>query len=208
LTTLQGQYSTNQHLIDSLISAVSTTSAAATTLAGAVAANTAKLQCVSSSTDASNFIVNGCNVQVVNGLGSTDTRNGRGNLVVGRNEDGACSSGACARDGSHNVVLGMYNQYTSFGGMVAGTQNTVSGNYSTITAGTGSKATGAYSTVSGGAFHTVTEEGAAATGGRANRVFAVGAVASGGRATAAGGEFSTVVGGSAATAMNALEVVP
>ena len=70
------------------------------------------------------------NVQVVNGLDATngypadpdsidtlDTRtNGLGNLIVGYNELG--TPGEDNRTGSHNLVVGHGNSYSSFGGWV------------------------------------------------------------------------------------------
>jgi hypothetical protein len=43
------------------------------------------------------------NLQVTNGAGTTDSRNGVGNIIVGYNEDGEA---ALDRTGSHNMVLG------------------------------------------------------------------------------------------------------
>lgn len=47
------------------------------------------------------------NVQIVNGMASEATTNGEGNLVVGYNEKGG------AQTGSHNLVLGGSNSYTT-----------------------------------------------------------------------------------------------
>jgi len=99
------------------------------------------------------------NVQIVNGTASEATTNGEGNLIVGYDEKGG------AQTGSHNLELGGSNSYTSYGGLVGGTgnsitnifasvlggsQNVASGNPSTILGGYGNRATSSYSTIGGG----------------------------------------------------------
>ena len=66
------------------------------------------------------------NVQVVSGSGETyGAITGTGNLIIGYNETG--SPNGDNRTGSHMLVIGERNSYTSYGGMVAGGSNTVSG---------------------------------------------------------------------------------
>ena len=60
------------------------------------------------------------NVQIVNGMASEATTNGEGNLIVGYNEKGGVQTG------SHNRELGGSNSYSSFGGLVGGTGNSIS----------------------------------------------------------------------------------
>jgi hypothetical protein len=59
-------------------------------------------------------VVTGANLRIVNGLGTTETTNGLGNLIVGYNE--LRSGGRNTRTGSHNVVVGEGNNFSSFGG--------------------------------------------------------------------------------------------
>src|SRR6516225_3097954 len=55
--------------------------------------------------DAANeVVITGANLRIVNGLGSTETTNGLGNLIVGYNEERGF--GLDKRTGSHNVVVG------------------------------------------------------------------------------------------------------
>lgn len=65
------------------------------------------------------------NLQVVNGMGTTNTTNGCGNLIIGYNE--APSSGAAAwptvRTGSHNLILGRFHSHASFAGLLSGEMN-------------------------------------------------------------------------------------
>jgi hypothetical protein len=90
----------------------------------------------------------GVNVQVVNGRGSTGQVNGRGNLIVGYNE---LRGGGDERTGSHNIIVGSRNNYSSYGGIVAGTTNDISGRYATAIGGHNNTASGEFSTVIGGA---------------------------------------------------------
>jgi hypothetical protein len=112
----------------------------------------------------------GVNVQVVNGLGETQTVNGTGNLIVGYNRPAAgdyvCSVGpadsanTCQanggvwakshKSGSHNIVGGDFNNYASFGGVVMGMENSLSGPYATVTGGSRNRSEAPFASVSGG----------------------------------------------------------
>jgi hypothetical protein len=93
------------------------------------------------------IIITGANLHIVNGLGSTDCTddqgnpipncpNGLGNLIVGYNEERKdhdrfpeppvflCED---RRTGSHNVVVGKGHNFSSFGGLVIGLFNEISG---------------------------------------------------------------------------------
>ena len=80
----------------------------------------------------------GCNVHVQNGTGSTSTKNGLGNLIIGYNEE---TNRVNDRSGSHNLIVGPGHTYSAVGGLVAGYQNSVMC---------------WYSSVSGGAYNTIT----------------------------------------------------
>jgi hypothetical protein len=98
------------------------------------------------------------NLHIENGLGATNGRpddifqgvdpitNGKGNLIVGYDE-GAAFGG---RTGSHNLVVGAWNSYTSAGGLVAGWFNGIGAPYATVTGGVLNGAVGSASSVSGG----------------------------------------------------------
>lgn len=96
------------------------------------------------------IIFTGANVHVRNGANATDTKNSVGNLVLGYNET---ATGA-VRDGSHNLVSGKGNSFASFGGLVFGTDNVISGQFATILGGGQNKATQPYATVIGGQLNT------------------------------------------------------
>jgi len=92
-------------------------------------------------------VFDGVNVQIVSGAGSTGGAvNGHGNLVIGYNENG----GSSHRSGSHNIVVGDYNGYSSYGGIVIGLANSITAPYASVSGGFGNTASGEYSSVSGG----------------------------------------------------------
>jgi hypothetical protein len=121
----------------------------------------------------------GVNVQIVSGSGATDAPvNGRGNLIVGYNEN---VSGQ-PRSGSHNLVVGPENGWTSFGGVVAGRNNRVSGPHATVSGGSGNEASA---------------DGSSVSGGSANRASGTSASVSGGASNVASNQFTSVSGGAA-----------
>ncbi|MCP4132394.1 MAG: hypothetical protein GY754_15590 [bacterium] len=94
------------------------------------------------------IVFSGVNVHVVNGSGTTDGEvNGLGNLIVGYNE---LRDYQDDRSGSHNIVAGWGLSYSSYGGLVVGRHNTISGAYSSVSAGSNNTASGYCSSVSGG----------------------------------------------------------
>lgn len=149
------------------------------------------------------------NVQIVSGSGSTEgVVNGRGNLIVGYNEragvDGATHTG------SHNIVTGLYQDYSSHGGLVMGVfsnvlapfasvtggqGNTASGTGSSVSGGLTNTASGNYSSVSGGTDNIASNYYASVSGGSANKASAFSASVSGGENNNASGNWSSVSGG-------------
>jgi trimeric autotransporter adhesin len=152
---------------------------------------------------------NGVNVQVVNGLNDTETINGLGNLIIGYNEvapppEGPvafCSDGRYARQdeceangyiytnslktGSHNLVVGDYNNYSQYAGIVSGRSNTINGRRAVVL---------------GGHEHIAAGGGSAILGGESNRARGIGTSVSGGFQNVATFEFSSVSGGNTNTA--------
>ena len=123
--------------------------------------------------DGTTLQFSGINLQVVSGSGKTDgTVNGKGNLIVGYDEPGLCNdsglpgttcrsdadcgafpASSCvigAKTGSHNLVVGAAHGYSSYGGLVAGELNVVSGPYASVTGGSFDTASGTGASVSGG----------------------------------------------------------
>ena len=107
--------------------------------------------------------ISGINVQVVNGMGSTETMNGLGNLTVGYNELG--NPDGDDRRGSHNIVGGRQNTHASWGGFVVGRENTVTGVFSSVSGGRRNMASGDYSSVSAGHFNTASGTMSSVSGG-------------------------------------------
>src|SRR5262249_3635028 len=100
------------------------------------AAMVTRLTCVTKST-ATDFIFDGCNVHIQNGTGSTSSLNSLGNLIIGYNKNQVSQ-----RSGSHNLIVGDLHEYTSYGGVVTGTENTISAPNSTIMSSVDSSSTG------------------------------------------------------------------
>jgi hypothetical protein len=101
-------------------------------LNGRLAALEAKLARVSVS--GNDIYVTGANLHVRSGSGSTEGPvNGLGNLVIGYNE--VRGGGADNRSGSHNLVVGSRNNYSSYGGFVDGLQTQVTTPFSSAIAG-------------------------------------------------------------------------
>ncbi len=129
------------------------------------------------SKDADDIVFSGVNVCIINGTGSTENTNGLGNLIVGYNE---LRGGGDDRSGSHNIVVGKEHNYSSYGGLVGGIHNTVSGVYAAVSGGRSNTASGDYASVSGGSGNEASGEYAGVSGGRCNQ---------------ASGDYSFVVGG-------------
>ena len=88
----------------------------------------------------------GGNFFINNGIdGLIDEINGKGNLIVGGK-----SADVAANPGSHNVIIGYKNKYSSYGGLVAGYGNEISEEFASVTGGYSSVASGPHSPVTGG----------------------------------------------------------
>lgn len=142
----------------------------------------------------------GVNVQVVDGSGDTGgVVNGRGNLIVGYNED---ASTAEVRSGSHNLVVGDDNDYTSFGGVVFGSSNNITGEYATVTGGSVNTASGQSSSVSGGNENVASSRDASVSGGDSNEASGNQSSVHGGFNNDATGTRASISGGSTDTVSN------
>lgn len=156
----------------------------------------------------------GVNVQIVNGAMSQI--NGLGNLIVGYDlprfgVDPVCSDGdfptadACIgngkvwavshKSGSHNIVGGFRNSYSSYGGLVVGQNNAINNVFATISGGRDSISGGDSSSVSGGALNVASGGAASVSGGIRNVASGDVASVSGGDSNVASGNLSSVSGG-------------
>ncbi len=151
-------------------------------------------------------LLTGINLQIVNGMGQTATKNGAGNLIVGYDEfRGVPPEWVCAppwdpygagsvcpgeeKSGSHYVVVGPRHIYSSYGGLVVGSDNAASGQFASAVGGSGNRAVGGYSLTAGGQGGAV---GAVPPGNVGTGWYAV---AVGGSNNVAGASFSVVAGG-------------
>ncbi len=141
----------------------------------------------------------GVNVQVVDGTGDTacDTAgseacNAVGNVIVGYNEEVLTP---VLRSGSHNLVVGSGHRWTSYGGFVAGTTNTINGRSSSVLGGFGNTASGPEASIAGGSGNRSSGSAASVSGGSGNEAMAQNASVSGGQDNDATGALSSVSGG-------------
>lgn len=138
-------------------------------------------------------LVSGANLQVVDGSGDTEGPvNGLGNIIVGYNETDVYSP---AQFGSHNLVVGPEHAYNSYGGLVAGKANSVSGPYASITGGMENFAPGEASSVTGGVRNQATGRFSSVSGGEQNHAGGVSSCAVGGKKNHAHGYASAILSG-------------
>jgi hypothetical protein len=134
--------------------------------------------------DLPEVVITGANLRLVNGLRATATTNGLGNLLVGYNES---REGENVRTGSHNVVVGQGHNFSSFGGLVVGRQNEISGAFAAVSGGFDNTASGASAAVSGGIFNRARGASAAVSGGFDNTASANATAVCGGQGNTASG---------------------
>jgi hypothetical protein len=141
--------------------------------------------------------VTGVNVHIVSGSGATSDNTvdakgnpiagtsllGLGNLIIGYNATGNASGDY--RVGSHNLVMGDRNNYYSFGGVITGHDNVISGRFALV--------------LSGESNYALADETAVIGGGN-NRAMSFQTSLLGGYYNVATSRFGTVVGGTLNTA--------
>lgn len=155
-----------------------------------------------------NVFVTGANLHIVNGAGVTATENGRGNLIVGYNEmrtDPLFLPND--RTGSHMVVVGSRNNYSSHGGVVVGNNNSTTGAFSSVSGGSGNVASARSASVSGGVENSAAGDFSAVGGGARNMSSGPFSSISGGEGNLADGSHSSITGGTANTAVGASSAI-
>lgn len=90
-----------------------------------------RLTCLSYDAVTRNLLIEGCNVHIRDGSGDTASTTGLGNLIIGYNRNSGNTTG------THNLVIGDGHGYTSFGGFVAGHNNTLASPYASVSGGEG-----------------------------------------------------------------------
>jgi hypothetical protein len=157
----------------------------------------AKLAAVTVDPSNAEIVITRANLRIVNGLGTTETTNGLGNLIVGYNElrkDPTLPPNL--RTGSHNVVVGKELNFSSFGGLVVGLINEISGTFASVSGGQQNTATGRFASISGGLFNRASGAFASVSGGNDNTASGFTSSVSGGIGNTASGSFaSSVCGG-------------
>jgi hypothetical protein len=141
----------------------------------------------------------GINMQIVDGEGSTSAINGAGNLVLGYDENPTNRT----QTGSHNLIVGPYQQYTSFGGIITGSFNAIEAEGASVIGGWNNDADGKKAVVAGGEDNVAFGEGAAVSGGSFGAADGRLSSVSGGKENHASGEGTSIVGGANNTAVGA-----
>jgi hypothetical protein len=132
----------------------------------------------------------GANLQVASGAKEAET-NGTGNVVVGADETPRTQTG------SNNLVLGGPEQeFTSYGGFLAGFINSTRFALASVLGGSKNQAFGYAATVSGGGLNTASGLYSSVSGGEGNVASNFAASVSGGGLNTASGERSSISGGS------------
>ena len=152
--------------------------------------------------------ITGTNLQLVNGAGVTWAQNGLGNVIVGYNELGGTLGDD--RTGSHCLITGSGNSYSSVGNVVAGTNNFASASWASVLGGSGNSATatnasilggssgiasGTFSSICGGILNTASGDWSVVSGGQQNTAAGISSAVSGGISNQATGPYDSVSGG-------------
>jgi len=142
--------------------------------------------------DDQTLLISGVNLQLVNGNGETPAVNGLGNLIIGYNESDSLTT---QRQGSHNLVMGRWNQYASFSGIAHGLRNSVLTHESAVIAGSNNVVSGVKSAVLGGDNNTAFGNKVVAIGGVGNAAMGSVTSAIGGWQNQVDGTADIVLGG-------------
>jgi len=139
-----------------------------------------------------NLMLTGMNFQVVSGEGATDGDiNGTGNVIIGYDE----SNGNDKKTGSHNLVIGRDHSYPTYGGIVAGEDNEITGNTASVLGGTGNSTDGNGAVVVGGQNNQADGETSVVLAGENNRTLGRSCSISAGTHNVCNGGASAVSGG-------------
>jgi hypothetical protein len=190
LTALQNTVNSQATTITSLQSSVTSLKSTVNSQTAAITALQQKTAPLSLATDTTRadgkqnteLYLTGVNVHIVSGSGATNdfafsadgspvpgkSLFGLGNLTIGYNFNG--NTQGTVRTGSHNLILGDSNNYSSFGGVVTGVNSVLGNRYSAILAGDTDIALGDSSVILGGEANTTQAQQGAIVGGHFNLV--------------------------------------
>jgi ribosomal protein S6 len=196
----QGQGNSLESRVSALESAVATLQTTVNTQNGQIAALQSKTQFMTVATDPITGLLDvyftGTNIHILNGQGSTEgAPNGKGNLIIGYNELRRPGN-PTVRTGSHNLIVGVGMNYSSYGGINAGFWNTISGPFASVFGGGENSATGLYNVVVGGGSNVAGGFGSnLVAGGVGNKAFGNLDVIAGGQHNVTNGGASVITGG-------------
>lgn len=157
---------------------------------------------VDPSTDS--VVFSAANVYVQSGSGTTHgTTNGLGNLIVGYDEDNGDD-----KTGSHNLIVGRYHTYSSYGGIVGGRDNAVTGSEASVLAGLGGVASGNGSAIISGVYGESSGDYSAVVAGFDSMASGTYAAAIGGAEADAAFGSSVVLGGYGVSTTRTYEILP
>jgi hypothetical protein len=143
----------------------------------------------------------GLNMQIVDGSGHTSSLNGSGNLVLGYDEhSGINREETVLQTGSHNLILGEEQEFTSTGGIVSGNSDSITAENASVIGGFRDMASGQESVVTAGTHNSAANEAAFVGGGYQARALGIRSSTVGGASPLAQGNGSSVVGGVSNTA--------
>jgi hypothetical protein len=172
-TTVAGQVTQSSAVQRALTDEARTREAGDLQLQGEIDPLAIVLERFSAENGGDDIVITGANLHLRNGLGATwgnpadindNTTNGLGNLIVGYNENPF----EFARTGSHNIVVGMGHGWKSWGGLVVGLWNRITGRNASVTGGVGNLASGSGSSVSGGGANIASGGNSSVSGGNHN----------------------------------------
>ena len=153
-----------------------------------------RTQYMSADSGAKTTTFSGCNVMVQSGSGYTDDHDmlrGLGNLIIGYNSN----SYSLPHNGSHNLIVGDFQSYSGYGGIVAGYDNAISGAYASVVGGWANSASGMCSAILGGYRNSAQNLEATVSGGEFNISSGVSSSVVGGDNNVASGIEASVLGG-------------
>jgi hypothetical protein len=134
--------------------------------------------------------ISGANLQVVNGAGATHHVNGLGNVIIGYDEH----ADDIKQTGSHNLVIGDRQTFTSWGGLLAGSKNVVTAPLG-VAFGFSNDVKQKWATVTGGYFNVAGGDGSSISGGSQSETKSTLSSISGGFNNFTEGQWASVSGG-------------
>jgi hypothetical protein len=154
--------------------------------------------------DQGDLVISGANVYIQNGEDVTDSANSKGNLILGYNESDALAD----HSGSHNLVLGVNNSFSSYAGFVGGERNAISGPFASVFTGELSTASGIYAAVVTGQRNSAAGQHNAVLGGRDNSATFRASAVVGGQDNTARNDVAVALGGDGNQTSAEAEIVP